>query len=125
MAAKGGAIVWSGRILSVLVSLLFLMSATMKFLGGPDLKKGMDHMGFSESLAVPLGILEITCVVIYAIPKTSILGAILLTGYLGGAICTHLRVGDDYVVHIILGIIVWLGVYLREERLRLLIPIRR
>ena len=75
-------------------------------------------------MIVPLSILELSCVLIYAIPSTSILGAILLTGYLGGAICTHWRVGDPFVVQAILGVLVWVGLYLREERLRGLVPFR-
>jgi len=76
-------------------------------------------------MVVPLAILELTCVVIYLIPTTSVLGAILLAGYIGGAICTHWRVGDPFIVQILLGIFVWLGLYLREDRLRALIPLRR
>jgi hypothetical protein len=74
---------------------------------------------------LPLAILEISCVVIYLIPATSVLGAILLTGYIGGAICTHLRVGDPFFLQIAIGIFVWLGLYLRESRLQELIPLRR
>jgi len=96
----------------------------MKLQGGPELSKGMAHVGLPESLVVPLAILEITCVVVYLIPMTAVLGAILLTGYLGGAICTHLRVGDPYFVQIALGILVWLGIYLRENRLKAVLPLR-
>ena len=123
--AVSGRIVWVGRVISVLASLVFLMSALMKLKGGPELAQGMAHLGLAESLAAPLAVLEIACVAIYAIPATSVLGAILLTGYMGGAICTHLRVGDPFVVQIGLGIFVWLGLYLREERLRGLLPLRR
>lgn len=125
MAGKGGATVWTGRILSLLVSLAFLMSASMKIRGGAEVKKGTEHLGIPDSLILPLAILEVSCVVIYAIPQTAVLGAILLTGYIGGAICSHLRVGDLFVVQIIIGIIIWLGLFLREERLWSLIPIRR
>ena len=119
-----GKLVWTGRSISVLASLVFLFSAFLKLKGGPELSKGMAHLGLPESLVVPLAILEITCVVIYLIPMTSVLGAILLTGYIGGAICTHLRVGDPYYVQIALGILIWLGIYLRENRLKGLIPFR-
>src|SRR5712692_5797521 len=117
-------IVWVGRVISILVSLLFAMSAFMKLRGGAELTQGMAHLGLPESLVLPLAILEISCVVIYLIPATSVLGAILLTGYIGGAICTHLRVGDPFYVQIGLGIFVWLGIYLREARLKNLIPVR-
>ena len=124
MVSASRKIVWVGRVISILVSLLFAMSALMKLRGGPEVIQGMAHLGLPESLIVPLAILEISCVVIYAIPATSVLGAILLTGYIGGAICTHLRVGDPFFMQIALGIFVWLGLYLRENRLRALIPLR-
>jgi DoxX-like family len=117
-------IVWVGRVISGLVSLLFAMSAFMKLRGGAEVLQGMTHLGLPESLIMPLAILEISCVVIYAIPATSVLGAILLTGYIGGAICTHLRVGDPFFMQIAIGIFVWLGLYLREDRLKGLIPLR-
>jgi len=122
--AASGKIVWVGRGISVLVSLVFLMSAFMKLKGGAEVMQGMAHLGLPESLILPLAILEISCVVIYLIPATSILGAILLTGYIGGAICTHWRVGDPFFIQIALGIVVWLGLYLRENRLKALIPLR-
>ena len=122
--AVSGKIVWVGRGISVLVSLVFLMSAFMKLKGGAEVMQGMAHLGLPESLILPLAILEVSCVVIYLIPATSILGAILLTGYIGGAICTHLRVGDPFFIQIALGIVVWLGLYLRENRLKALIPLR-
>jgi DoxX-like family len=125
MAAGNGKLVWTGRVISGLVSLLFAFSALMKLKGGPELQQGFAHLGFPEALAIPLAILEISCVVIYVIPQTAVLGAILLAGYLGGAICTHWRVGDPFIVQIVLGIFVWLGLYLRESRLRELIPIRK
>lgn len=124
MAAASGKIVWVGRVISVLVSLLFATSAFMKLKGGAEVMQGMAHLGLPESLIMPLAILEISCVVIYLIPATSVLGAILLTGYMGGAICTHLRVGDPFFIQIALGIFVWLGLYLRENRLKALIPLR-
>jgi hypothetical protein len=118
-------IVWVGRVISALVSFLFAMSAVMKLRGGPEVVEGMAHLGLPESLIVSLAILEISCVVIYAIPATAVLGAILLTGYIGGAICTHLRVGDPFFMQIAIGIFIWLGLYLRENRLKELIPLRR
>lgn len=120
----GGAAVWTGRVISGLASALFLMSAVMKLKGGPEVMQGMSHLGLPTSMIRPLAILEITCVVIYLIPATSVLGAILLAGYVGGAICTHWRVGDPFFVQIALGLFVWLGVYLRESRLKALIPLR-
>jgi DoxX-like family len=123
--SASGILVWVGRALSVLVSLLFVMSAAMKLTGGEAMGQQMSHLGVRESLMVPLAILELSCVVIYLIPATSVLGAILLTGYIGGAICAHVRVGDPFVVQVVLGIVIWLGVYLRENRLWELIPLRK
>ena len=114
----------TGRAISVLGSLVFVFSAFLKLKGGPGLVQGIGHLGLPDRMIVPLAILELSCVLIYAIPATSILGAILLTGYLGGAICTHWRVGDPFVVQAILGVLVWVGLYLREERLRGLVPFR-
>ena len=118
-------LLWTGRVTSLLVSLMFLFSAAMKFAGGEELEKGMAQSGLPMSLVLPLAILELTCVAIYMIPATAVLGAILLTGYLGGAILTHVRIGDTFVIHIVLGVLVWLGISLREPRLWRLIPVRR
>lgn len=116
---------WTGRVISILASLLFVFSAAMKLKGGPELSQGMGHLQLADSMILPLAILELTCVAVYLIPQTSVLGAILLAGYLGGAILTHWRVGDLVVVHIVLGLLIWLGLYLREPRLAALIPLRR
>jgi len=124
MVATTSNIVWVGRVVSALVALVFVISAFMKLKGGAEVMQGMAHLGLPESLIIPLAILEISCVVIYLIPATSVLGAILLTGYMGGAICTHLRVGDPFFIQIALGLFVWLGLYLREQRLKELIPLR-
>jgi hypothetical protein len=123
--AASGKMVWVGRVISVLASLLFLMSSFLKLKDGPEVMKGIAHLGLPESMIVPLAILEISCVLIYLIPATAVLGAILLTGYTGGTICTHWRVGDPFFMQIVLGILIWLGLYLRENRLKGLIPLRR
>ena len=89
--------------------------------------EGFAQFGFPESLIFPLGILELACTVVYLIPRTSILGAILLTGYLGGAVATHVRVGEGLfpvLFPVIMGVLVWGGQWLRDERLRALIPLR-
>jgi uncharacterized membrane protein YphA (DoxX/SURF4 family) len=125
VAASGGKIVWVGWALSILAALLFVVSALMKIKGGPELDQGMAHLGLPASMVKPLAILELTCLAIYLIPPTAVLGAILLTGYIGGTIVTHWRSGDPFIVNIVLGIVVWLGIYLREPRLRDLIPIRK
>ena len=125
MEAVGGKVVWTGRVITIVVSLLFLFSAAMKFMGGAEVKEGMAHLGLPESMIIPLGILELACTVVYLIPSTSVLGAILLAGYMGGAICTHWRVGDPFLPQLGIALVVWLAVYLREPRLKALIPLRR
>jgi len=97
----------------------------MKMKGGPEVFQGFGHLGLPESMRIPLAILELSCLLVYLIPPTAMLGAVLLTGYLGGAICTHWRVGDPFIVQVVLGLVVWLGLYLREGRLRILLPVRR
>ena len=123
--AASGKIVWVGRGISVLVSLGFAVSAVMKLVGGAEVKEGIAHLGLPASMLTPLSILELACAVVYLIPATAVLGAILLTGYIGGAICTHWRVGDPFLIQVALGILVWLGIYLREDRLKALLPVRR
>ena len=124
MTAPVGRVVWIGRAISWLASALFVMSALMKFKGGPELAQGMAHLGLPEAMVVPLAILELACVVVYLVPRTSVTGAILLAGYIGGAICTHWRVGDPVFVQILVGLAIWAGLYLREPRLKALIPLR-
>jgi len=118
-------IVWIGRVISILLSLLFAMSAFMKMKHGPDVMQGMAHLGLPKSLITLLASVEISCAVIYAIPATAVLGAILLTGYIGGAILAHMRVGDPFFVQIGFGLFVRLGLYLRENRLKALLPLRK
>lgn len=115
---------WTGIILSVLPSLLLLFSAVMKLTKAAPVLDGFAKMGFSESVIIPLGILELVCTLIYLVPRTAVLGAILLTGYLGGAIVTTLRVGDSYIMTVILGVMIWGGLYFRDPRVRALIPFR-
>lgn len=117
--------IWSGRVISSLMAFVFGMSAIMKFKGGPELSEGMAHMGLPDSMILPLAILELTCLLIYLLPWTAVLGAILLTGYLGGAICIHWRVGDPFVIQIGIGALVWLGIFLRDHRLWQLLPYRK
>ena len=115
----------AGYTMSGLPVLLLLMSAVMKFIKPPPVVEGFAHLGLPESLALGLGILELACTVVYLIPQTSVLGAILLTGYLGGATVTHLRVGDPFLMPVVIGALVWGGLFLRDPRLRALIPLRR
>jgi hypothetical protein len=116
---------WTGRILSTIPVLLLLTSATAKILKPPPVLQGFAQLGYSESIILKLAIIELTFTAIYLIPRTAVFGAILLTAYLGGATATHARVNDPAVVGPILtGVMLWLGLYLRDQRLRSLVPLR-
>lgn len=116
---------WVGWGISILAALMLIMSATFKFIRAPEALEGMKKLGWDESTLLTLGILEIGCTIIFLIPRTSVLGAILLAAYLGGATATHVRISDAFISPIIAGIIVWLGLWLREPRLRALTPFRQ
>ena len=122
---------WLGRIVSSLVIVFLLFDGAIKLVPWPVVTETMDKMGYgsSETLARGLGIITIVCTVLYAIPPTSILGAILLTGYLGGAMASHVRIGSPLFSHVLfglyLGVMVWGGLWLRDRGLRSLIPFRR
>jgi uncharacterized membrane protein YphA (DoxX/SURF4 family) len=125
-APPSKAALWTGRILTILPALMLLMSGIMKIAKPPSVVQGFEHLGYPERLAMTLAILEIGCTLIYLIPQTTVLGAILLTGYLGGATATHLRIGEpvNCITTVLLGVVIWLGVFLRDPRLRALIPLR-
>ncbi len=116
---------WAGRILSALPVLMLLFSGVMKLMKPAPVVQGFAHFGYPDSFALCIGILELACTVVYVIPRTSVLGAILLTGYLGGATATHVRIGEAlFIIPVILGVLVWGGLFLRDDRLRALIPLR-
>ena len=116
---------WAGYILSAIPALLLLSSGVAKIMKPAPVVQGFAHFGYPESLIVGIGILEFACAITYLIPRTSVLGAILVTGYLGGATATNVRVSDpSSYVTVILGVLVWAGLYLREDRLAALIPLR-
>jgi uncharacterized membrane protein YphA (DoxX/SURF4 family) len=119
------AVIWIGRVISTLVTLPLVMSSIMKFLNKPEVVQGMEHLGIPASLTMTIAVLEILCVIVYAIPQTAVVGAILLTGYMGGTIITHLRMHESVVVQTLIPILAWLGLYLREPKLASLIPVRR
>ncbi len=122
--APGKAALWSGRILSGLVGAMMLMSAVMKLTGSPELTEGMAHLGLPLEKLTILAALELASVILYLIPNTAVLGAILLTGYLGGAVFAHLRVGDSVLTAVLIGVFAWLALFLRDPRLRQLLPLR-
>ncbi len=115
---------WIGWVLSALPIPLFLLSATMKFMMPPDVAAKNLELGWDPKYALALGIVELVSVILYLFPQTAVLGAVLLAGYLGGAIATHVRVGEPFYIPAAIGIVLWLGLYLREPRLRALIPLR-
>jgi hypothetical protein len=116
--------VWAGRIISALPVLMLLVSAVMKFVKPAAVVEGFTHLGWPERYALGLGILELSCTIVYVIPRTAVLGAILMTGFLGGAIATHVRIGEPFYLQVLLGMLVWAGLFLRDARLRALIPLR-
>ena len=120
---------WTGYIMSAIPVLMLIFSAVMKFAKPPPVLEGFKHLGLPENLAFGLGVLELGCTLLYLIPSTSVLGAILLTGYLGGAVATHVRIGSPLFSHVLFPIyvsaLIWGGIYLREWRLRALVPLRQ
>lgn len=117
----------AGRILSALVILVLLMVAVMDLLKPKSVVDGTVKMGYSENIIVPLGIVLAISTILYAIPRTSVLGAILLTGYFGGAVATHVHAGQGasvYAIPILFGVVLWLALILRDGRLRLHLPLR-
>jgi uncharacterized membrane protein YphA (DoxX/SURF4 family) len=108
----------SGWVLTLLVGVALTLSGVAKIMGGgPEMETELAKIGLKPEMMLPLAILELTCVAVFLIPQTTFLGAILLTGYMGGAICTHWRVGDPFIVQIIFGVVIWLAVALREPRI--------
>jgi DoxX-like protein len=125
-AAQRRSWLWAGRIASALPVLGMLFSGVVKLTGNLNvIETFTGRFGYPQQTLVPIGILEIACVVLYSIPRTAVLGAILTTAYLGGAVATHVRVQDPFIPPIVFGILVWVGLYLREDRIRSLLPLRR
>ena len=117
--------VWAGRIVSALPVLFLLMDGVMKLFKPALVVEATVRLGYPESTIIPIGIVLLVCTVLYIIPRTSVLGAILLTGYLGGAVATHVRFYEGVfaiVFPIIIGVLIWGGLYLRDGRVRALIP---
>jgi hypothetical protein len=121
--------IWIGRTLSALAILFLSFDTIVKVLRLPVAVDGTTQLGYPESSVFVIGIIQLVCLVLYVIPKTSVFGAILFTGYLGGAIATHLRIGSPLFTHILfpiyVAVLIWGGLYAREPRLRAVIPIRR
>jgi hypothetical protein len=117
---------WTGWVISAIpVLMMGVMGAVMMVTSPNMVMDGMKKYGYPEYAARPIVLVEVACAVIYAIPQTAVLGAILLTGYLGGAVATHVRVGEAFYFPVIMGVLVWVGIYLRDARVRALAPLRR
>jgi uncharacterized membrane protein YphA (DoxX/SURF4 family) len=119
---------WLGRILSAVPILMMTFAGLMKLTHAPQMVASwVNQFGWPENRMTLVGLIEVTCALLFAIPRTAVLGAILVSGFFGGAVVSHLRIGDDggAVVPIVLAALAWLGLYLRDERLRSLIPLRR
>ena len=118
---------WAGRIIGGLPALFLLVDAIMKFVKPAPVIEATVKLGYPESVIVGLGAVLLISTVLYLIPQTSVLGAILLTGYLGGAVATHVRVQEGWfsiVFAVVFGVLLWLGLYLRDHRLRALLPLK-
>jgi len=120
---------WGSYVLSGLAILFLLFDSIVKVLKTNIAVEGTIELGYPESTVVGIGLTALICTILYAIPRTSVLGAVLLSGYLGGAIATHVRLGNPLFSHVLfpvyLALLIWGGLYLREPSLRLLIPLRR
>jgi hypothetical protein len=120
---------WTGRVMSAIVILFLAMDITMKLANLTVVTQASLELGWRPDMARILGVILLTCTVLYAYPRTAILGAILLTGYLGGAVATHLRIDSRLFTHVLfgvyLGILAWGGLWLRDPRLQAILPLRQ
>jgi hypothetical protein len=119
---------WAAYVISGLPALFLLMDAVGKLIKPAAVIQATLELGYPESVILPLGVLLLISTLLYIIPRTSVLGAVLLTGYLGGAVATHVRIGNPLftymLVPVYLGVMIWLGLYLRDSRIRDLLPLR-
>ena len=113
---------WIGRVLSGVAVLFLLFDASMKLLRVPAAVEGTTQLGYPAGVLVPLGIVQVVCLIAYLVPRTAIFGAVLWTGYLGGAIATHVRLGNPLLSHVLfpvyVALLLWGGLWLRDLRLR-------
>lgn len=122
---RSSVLTWTGRVLSAIPVLVLLMSGGMKLSQSPEVIEGFGKYGYEPNVVAPIGVFEVLCAVVYAIPATAVLGAILVAGYLGGAAATHVAAGEPPFAPIVIGLIAWAGIGLREPRLRALLPLIR
>ena len=118
---------WIGRVLSGLAVLFLTFDAVIKLLRLPMAIDGTTQLGYPAGVVLPIGVVQVVCLVLYLIPRTSVLGAVLWTGYLGGAIATHVRLGNPLFTHVLfpiyVAVLLWGGLWLRDVRLRALLPL--
>jgi len=127
--ARSTTAIWGGRLLTAVPVLFLLFDAVIKLIPIPAVAETFVQLGWPVSLAKGIGVLELACLVLFVVPPTSVLGALLLTGYLGGAVATHVRIGNPLFSHtlfpVYIGLLVWGALFLRDERVRALLPVRR
>ena len=120
---------WAGRILTTAPVLFLMFDSVIKLIKIDPVVDSFNQLGYSPDLSVTIGLVEAVCLVLYSVPRTSVLGAVLLTGYLGGAVATHLRIGSPLPSHtlfpIYVGALLWAGLFLREDRLWAVMPARK
>lgn len=125
-ASVSRGMLWTGRVLTALIALFLLFDSSIKLAKTSAAVQGTIQAGYPESKIVPIGLVLLASLALYLLPRTSILGAILLTGYLGGATATMVRVSSPWVLFpVFIGVLVWAGLYFRDEQVRSLIPLRR
>lgn len=127
-AATSKKMIWAGRIISALMVVFLFFDAAIKMMRIAPAVEGTARLGYPVSMVFGMGLVLLVCVALYAIPRTSVLGAILLTGYLGGAVASQLRIGEPLFSYVLfpvyVAVLLWLGLFLRDERLRALLPLR-
>jgi hypothetical protein len=120
---------WSGRVLTTLPVLFLIFDSVIKLIRIDPVVDSFTQLGYNPNLSLTIGLIETLCLVLYIVPRTSVLGALLLTGYLGGAVATHLRIGSPIPSHVLfpiyVGALLWAGLFLREDRLLALLPLRK
>jgi hypothetical protein len=114
----------TGWVLTILPVLMFMLGPIMLLTKRADMVKDMGKHGYAEGVVVPLIIVQVICALLFVIPRTAVLGAVLITGWLGGAVATHVIAGEPWFLPVIFGIVVWLALFLRDRRIRALMPLR-
>jgi hypothetical protein len=128
-AAPSKSRLWTGRVLSILAILFLLFDGIMKLVRPLPVTQAMTKLGFPQELSVPIGVVLLICTALYALPRTSVFGAVLLTGYLGGAVVSQMRINapllSTTLFPVYFAVLMWAGLYLRESRLAALLPLRK